>query len=219
MNLTSLKQSFKHHESSPNQIRTKYANLHIFSMFLRFFDLFEFSHFSSFFDFFIFLHFCGFFLKKKLILNHVHIFSFPLPDPSPLDPPSQDPLPPTTHPPQDPPPGPPAQDPPSARPPLRRTAQNFPPFSLSRHHFAVFLSGGHVWGVTRQPENSKRTQLRDPGASKSNHHQNSTERLLEREKRAKMGAGEGKTARNFGPPTFGPPPFESPRVGLQPFGS
>ena len=38
------------------------------------------------------------------------------------------------------------------------------------------------------------------------HHQNSTRRPPAGEgKRAKMGAGEGKKARNFGPPPFGPP--------------
>ena len=33
-----------------------------------------------------------------------------------------------------------------------------------------------------------------------------------------MGAGEGKKARNFGPPAFGLPPFEHPRCGAPPFG-
>ena len=77
----------------------------------------------------------------------------------------------------------------------------------------LLASGGHR-GLTRQPENSKRPR-EDP---------------QEREERMKTVAGEGKKARNFGPPTlqapFGPPPFlaltflgsgPSP-LGLPPFG-
>ena len=48
---------------------------------------------------------------------------------------------------------------------------------------------------TRQPENSKRAYLSAPAL----HHQNSTRRPPEREEKNEF-CGEGKKARNFGPP-------------------
>ena len=105
----------------------------------------------------------------------------------------------------------PQPDPPSAGPPLRRTAQNFALFSLSRTHFRFFsrlsLSGGllvefRLWGrdFTRQPENSKRAHFRAPALQK--HHQNSTKGSQEREERKNIVAGEGKKNAEFWAPTL-----------------
>ena len=70
-------------------------------------------------------------------------------------------------------------------------------------------------GFSRQPENSKRAHMRVPALQK--HHQNSTRRPPEREKRSKMGAGEGKESAKFwavrrrrGPAKGGGPEEEGP---------
>ena len=71
------------------------------------------------------------------------------------------------------------------------------------------------WGFTRQPENSKRAHLMAP----VKHHQKTTRRPWEN-KKSENGAGEGKKAHNFGPPTLrgphlrGPPPFEAAQKTL-----
>ena len=55
-----------------------------------------------------------------------------------------------------------------------------------------------------------------PGASKTP--PKFQEKTLRERKRAKMGAGEGNKARNFGPTAFGLPPFRPPRCAAAPFG-
>ena len=67
-------------------------------------------------------------------------------------------------------------------------------------------------GFTRQPENSKRAHFR---AGLRKHHQNSTRRHPERDKKSENGAGEGKKQEILGLPPFGAPPFGAP-PGLGP---
>ena len=94
-------------------------------------------------------------------------------------------------------------------------------FPLPPDHFRSFsLSGGllvEFWsclwgrrGFTRQPENSKRAHLRVPALQK--HHQISTRRPPEREKKSENGAGEGKKSAKFWAPRLRAPTLRAPTL-------
>ena len=78
----------------------------------------------------------------------------------------------------------------------------------------------HVWALglsCETPTASGPPDVHFRGSQRFKHHQNSTGRPPEKEtKRTNMGAGEGKKARNFGPPPFGAPPFGTHPAKLQP---
>ena len=132
--------------------------------------------------------------------------------------------------------------PPGAGPPH---APKFRPFFLLSTPFSLFcLSLGcllvEFWWCSRRPGPSnvpvwalgllRETQAaeRDPGASK--HHQNSTRRHPERDKKSENGSGRRKKARNFGGPPYGGPTMTHTRsrnglaqnglvkIGLAPIG-
>ena len=70
---------------------------------------------------------------------------------------------------------------------------------------------------TRQPENSKRAQLRVPALQTPPKFHERTPR--EGKKNENCGGRREKKARNFVPPPFGAPPFGAPPFGPPPFGA
>ena len=73
-----------------------------------------------------------------------------------------------------------------------------------------------VYGVLGPPglaHDSLRTpNVHIPGPRRFEHHQNSTKKTKREEERMKTVAGEGKKARNFGPPPFGAPTLRGPTL-------
>ena len=79
-----------------------------------------------------------------------------------------------------------------------------------------FRTPGRLWGrlgFTRQPEKSKRAQLRAPALQTPPKFHEKTPR---ERKKTKMGGGRGKKARNFGAShPSGSPPFRAPPFGAR----
>ena len=107
---------------------------------------------------------------------------------------------------------------PRDRPQIRLFPSPAPIFFLSSLTLEVFSwnFGGVFEG--RDPPMctfglSKRAHLRVPALQK--HHQNSTRRPPEKERKNENGCGKGKNKRNFGPPTLRGPALRGPPFGAQ----